>query len=278
MQFIFSTGSLYTYGLDRCFELAARAGFDGIEVMVDQRWDTRQAAYLQDLIHRYQQPVLAVHSPFVPVVPGWPADEPGRIRRSVKLAELLGATVVVHHLPPRLEWLWVQAGSRRFPLPLPGPGRHTTYRRWLLEAYEAFQTTTPVTLCIENMPTRRWLGRQWNVYHWNSIAEMGRFSTLTLDTTHLGTWGLDPNQAYAQLQEKVHHLHLSNFDGREHRLPQNGHLALDRLLAQMTTTGYQGLICLELHPESLEAGSPDDRVVKLLVTSLNHCRRWAAQR
>ena len=35
MQFIFSTGSLYTYNTDRCFAFAAAAGFDGIELMVD---------------------------------------------------------------------------------------------------------------------------------------------------------------------------------------------------------------------------------------------------
>ena len=44
MRFLFSTGSLYRYGTARCFEFAARAGFDGVEVMVDDRWDTRQPA------------------------------------------------------------------------------------------------------------------------------------------------------------------------------------------------------------------------------------------
>jgi hypothetical protein len=44
-----STGSLYTYGLDRVFGLAQKAGFDGIEVLVDGRWDTRQADYLDNV-------------------------------------------------------------------------------------------------------------------------------------------------------------------------------------------------------------------------------------
>ena len=35
MHFIFSTGSLYTYGIDRCFAFAQRAGFDGVELLVD---------------------------------------------------------------------------------------------------------------------------------------------------------------------------------------------------------------------------------------------------
>lgn len=275
MLFIFSTGSLYSYGIDRCFDLSARAGFDGIELLVDHRWDTRQPDYLRRLIDQYRQPVVAVHSPFVSAVPGWPDDEPGRICESVKLAEALQAKVVVHHLPPRLGWIWIQTGRRRFPLPAPGQQLPAAYCRWLQQEYQAFQTTTPVVLCIENMPARRWLGRRWNAYQWNSITELRQFPNLTLDTTHLGTWDLDPNQVYPQLHGQVRHIHLSNFNGYEHRRPEDGHLALDRFLAHIATTDYQGVIALELHPDALDAGRPDARVVELLATSLNHCRTWA---
>jgi sugar phosphate isomerase/epimerase len=275
MQFIFSTGSLYTYSISRCFEFAAQAGFDGIELMVDYRWDTRQADYLQRLIAQYRQPVLAVHSPFAFHVPGWPVDEPGRIQESVKLAEAIGAKVVVHHLPPRLGWTWVQIGHRRIPLPWVSRRLTRTYRAWLLHTYHTYQAGTNVLLCIENMPTRRWLGRRWNGHEWNTVAEIVRFSALTMDTTHLGTWGLDPIDVYPQLQGKVRHIHLSNFNGREHRLPEDGLLSLDRLLAHLAATGYENAISLELHPDALAAGCPDGRVVELLHTSLNHCRSWA---
>jgi len=72
MRFIFSTGSLWTYGTERCFDFAARAGFDGVEVMADERWDTRQAAYLRRLATTHGQRIVAVHSPFSLAVPGWP--------------------------------------------------------------------------------------------------------------------------------------------------------------------------------------------------------------
>jgi sugar phosphate isomerase/epimerase len=39
---IFSTGSLYPFGLDRVYGWAAEAGFDGFEIMLDERWDTHQ--------------------------------------------------------------------------------------------------------------------------------------------------------------------------------------------------------------------------------------------
>jgi sugar phosphate isomerase/epimerase len=227
------------------------------------------------LIGQYEQPVRAVHSPFTPQVPGWPPDEPGRIQEAVRLAEAIGAKIVVHHLPSRLGWLWVQVGSRRFPLPGLNLSSARGYYDWLLEAYEAFQAKTPVLLCIENMPTRRWLGWRWNGHYWNRVNEIVRFPAITMDTTHLGTWGIDPIEVYPQLQGKVRHVHLSNFNGQEHRRPEDGQLSLDRLLGRMAATGYEGAISLELHPDALEAGGLDARVVELLQNSLSHCRRWA---
>jgi sugar phosphate isomerase/epimerase len=273
MHFVFSTGSLYTYGIDRCFELAARAGFDGIELMTDRRWDTRQPAYLLRLVDRTGLPVVAVHAPLEnAAVPGWPDDPPGRIHETVRLAEALGAGVMVHHLPLRVHVRWLQVGARRLPLPWPGAD---VYARWLLEEYAAFQVTTPVRLCIENLPAIHWSGRRWNPARWNSATEIVRFPLLTMDTTHLGTWGLDPVEVYDRLEGRVRHVHLSNFDGKEHRRPEVGHLPLDRLVAHLVTRGYEGVVSLEMSPDALGAGNSDDQVTAVLTASLEYCRRAA---
>ena len=52
------------------FELAAETGFDGIEIMCDDRWTTRDPAYLQSLVTRFALSVLAVHSAIGGRVPG----------------------------------------------------------------------------------------------------------------------------------------------------------------------------------------------------------------
>ena len=44
---IFSTGSLYPFGLERVYAWATEAGFDGVEIMMDERWDTHQEEYLR---------------------------------------------------------------------------------------------------------------------------------------------------------------------------------------------------------------------------------------
>ena len=49
---VFSTGSLYPFGLERVYALAAEAGYDGVEIMMDERWDTHQDYYLNGLAEK----------------------------------------------------------------------------------------------------------------------------------------------------------------------------------------------------------------------------------
>ena len=80
-----STGSLYTYGTARVFELAAKAGYDSIEVLTDHRWDSRQSGYLRRLSADHGLPIAVVHSPFALEVADWPA---GGLERIEKLEQL----------------------------------------------------------------------------------------------------------------------------------------------------------------------------------------------
>lgn len=70
-RLIFSTGSLYPLDTSDCFELAADAGFDGIEIMCDPRYSTRDPEYLTALVDKYNLPVLVCHTPFTTNVSGW---------------------------------------------------------------------------------------------------------------------------------------------------------------------------------------------------------------
>jgi sugar phosphate isomerase/epimerase len=273
MQFLFSTGSLWSYSIERCFDLALQAGYDGLELLIDARWESRQIEYLLGLVQHYGLPIHAVHSPFIPNTPGWPLDPPGRLRKSIELAQELESSVVVHHLPARFGALWVQSPGRLFYVPV--PRKHEAgYRRWLESDYADFREKIQVKLCIENMPAFRKFGRRWNFWHWNTPDQICRFESITLDTTHLGTWGLDPIAVYEQLDGRVTHIHLINFDGREHLRPESGNLQLDRFMKRVSADGYIGAITLELHPEALDAGEADQVIVGNMARSLQICRRW----
>ncbi len=277
MRFILSTGSLYNYSIDRVFAFAAEAGFDGIEMLIDHRWDTRQSDYLRHLMESHSLPIPALHSPFSRNCSGWGETESGAVARTAELAAELSAQVVVHHLPMRFGYAFLQAAGRNLLLPNPfDSGRQ--YATWLTEGYATLQSSTDVLLCIENLPAIRFLGRRVNPARWNAhsratLDEITRFPHITLDTTHLGTWGLDPLEVYDRWGKRVKHVHLSNFDGSEHRRPEDGSLRLNALLSRMAADGYSYSISLELHPDALEAGAPDSRIVDLLRGSLYYCRK-----
>lgn len=265
-----STGSLYSYGIARCFELAAEAGFDAVEILADHRWDSRQPAYLRRLSQETGLPTAAVHNPFRFQVPGWPQDALARLRETVAVAQTIGAPVVVAHLPLRIRALKVEfLGFRREPLMIPLPvGGQDAYREFLLDGLAHFEATEGVMVGVENMPARRILGRKTSLYWLNDLEALARLPHLTLDTTHLGTWGFDLLDVYERLKERIVHVHLSNFNGQEHRLPEDGHLPLAELLRRLGRDGYEGAVSLEVGPEVLQA--EDERQVR------RHLRRVVA--
>jgi len=264
-----STGSLYTYGLDRVFGLAKEAGFNGIEVLLDGRWDTRQADYLKHLMDRHGLPVVSLHSPFHLIrIPGWEQDPIWRLKRTVELAEALGARVVVAH--PPLGWLRISlrvmgaSNTRGFWAGLPLSwfvGR--PYARWLCDELESFQRGTEVTVAVENMPRRQIGPLGFDLYQMTRLESLERFRHLTLDTTHLATHDIDIIQTYERLAGRVAHVHLSNYNGQEHRLLRDGHLPLADFLRRLNQDGYQGIITLELQPDALGAGDDNQVLANL---------------
>lgn len=261
MRFAFSTGSLYTYGLDRVFALAAEAGFDGLEVLIDPRFDTRQPAYLRRLMERYNLPILSVHAPFRPRrLTAWPRNQPESIAATAEIARAVGAKVVIVHLP-----YWRERG----------------YLRWLRGQLGAWQQAhSDLVIAVENMPlkwVRWWPFAPLEMWLMNQLEEWEAFPHLNLDTTHLGTKGLDPLAVYERVRERVVHVHLSNArrEGRrvqEHCRLEDGFLPLGELIARLAQDGYDGVAAVELHPDVLEA--EDEEKVRLhLRQQVTFCRQ-----
>ncbi len=232
---IFSTGSLYPFGLERVYRWISEAGYDGVEIMMDERWDTHQEDYLGGLIERHGVPILALHPPLRRGAWGLGPEE--TLVRVAKLARRMEVPVVVAHPPP--------------------PGR--PLERWkagpLREAREQ-----GVTVAVENMPRSQAGGvfgiRRRSCYLPEHLAGVG---DVTLDTSHAGASKVDILRAHTVLAAQLRHLHLSDSNlesGRdEHRLPGKGRLPLKPLLSALAASGYTGAVSLELKPWPL--GTPD---------------------
>ena len=236
---IFSTGSLYPFGLERVYAWISETGYDGAEIMMDERWDTHQEDYLRDLAERHGLPILALHPPLRRGAWGLGPEE--TLVRVARLASRIEVPVVVSHPPP--------------------PGRPLD--RWkagpLSEAREQ-----GVTVAVENMPKSRAGGlfkvRLKSCYLPEHLADAGE---VTLDTSHAGSSKVDLLRAHSALAGQLRHVHLSDSNleaGRdEHRLPGEGRLPLKPFLAALGASNYTGAVSLELKPWPL--GTPDPEAI-----------------
>jgi sugar phosphate isomerase/epimerase len=236
---IFSTGSLYPFGLDRSYGWAAEAGYDGVEIMMDERWDTHQDSYLIHLAEKYGIPILALHTPLYQSA--WQLDPEEILLRSAKLAGRIGAPVVIVHPPP--------------------PGRPLA--RWAAGPLKRARQEG-VHVAVENMPRGRAkypfsIRRNQSCHRPEHLFDVG---DVTLDTSHIAASRLDLMEAHAKLAGQLRHVHLSDSDltgGDQHRLPGKGKLPLKEFLAALETDGYPGAASLELKPWPL--GTPNPEVI-----------------
>jgi sugar phosphate isomerase/epimerase len=244
------------FGIDRVFGIARDLGFDGIELIVDARWDTADSGYLKRLVDRYGLPIVSVHSPFSFVeTPAWGGDPVKRMLQSISLAEECGSEIVVFHLPFFAE--------RR-------------YAKWLEEGLPKRQESTKVKLAVENMPCAyKILGRLGVFLKTGSFYEVDRhsgfnrfllpvskpcfvgndwdyllrFEHIVLDTTHLATGGLDPIQAYERMKSRLALIHVSNFTDSEHQPLDTGKIDMAGFLRHIAGDGYRGHVTIELMPD-----------------------------
>ncbi len=249
---IFSTGSLHPFGLERVYCWATEAGYDGVEVMMDDRWDTHQSAYLDHLVEKHGVPIRAFHPPLYGGA--WNLGPQETLVRVAKLARTMEVPVVVAHPPP--------------------PGR--SLERWsagpLREARER-----GVCVAVENMPRGEVRG----------IFGLGRFRSchlpehllglgdVTLDTSHVGASKVGLMQAYSVLARQIRHVHLSDSDltgGDQHRLPGKGRLPLRPFLAALAWSDYPGVVSLELKPWALGAPEPGT-ILRQMREALEFARR-----
>ncbi|MFC1960823.1 sugar phosphate isomerase/epimerase family protein [Chloroflexota bacterium] len=269
----FSTGSLYLYSLDRAFALAAEYGFDGVEVMCDHRYDSRQPDNLRRLMNTHQLPVSSLHTPLRGWgLPGWQDGQIAALEQTVALAEAINAAHVVCHLPSRIWFMTFTYAARSWKLP--ACSIHTDYKRWIEQGGLAvLQAQTPVHICIENIqlitkaPKGHWL--TW----WNTLVEWPQVHDyLTLDTSHWATHGIDPLTAYQAAGGGVRHIHLSNTqDSQDHLPPQTGDLDLAAFMRQLAGDGFDGHIVVELNPHTLHSWD-EARTRTLLAETVEFCR------
>ena len=257
MQISVSTGTLYTFPLRTAFTMAAAAGFDGVELIINQDF---QKVNCRQVIREMSKilPILSIHAPFMPL-DGWgtPMDS---LNRCVELAADADVPLVNFHPP---SWMGFEIG----------------FLRWFYKIFD-FQKEVGqgrVTVTLENMP---WEGKfKINQYILSQTDKMIHFLTernllLTFDCTHMGSGKMNfINDFYMFYNTgRIRNVHFSDYGhGREHLIPGRGVLPLTRFLNHLRNTEYNETVTLELSPH--EFPCDEQIIVDSLREILQYLRR-----
>ncbi len=245
---ILSTSSVIPERTPDAFEMAARLGYDGVEVMVYADPVSQDADVLCRLRDYHEVPILAVHAPSLLLTQRvWGREPWEKLRRARDLAERVGARVVVLHPPFRWQRDYVRGFER---------------------GLAAMAEETDVAFAVENMYPLRAGGSEVVPYapHWDpTVLDIPH---VTLDLSHTAASGSDALAMAAELGGRLAHVHLADGTGTpagpipdEHLVPGRGSQPCAELLGRLAADGYRGVVVVEV--KTNRAPAREDRAADL---------------
>jgi sugar phosphate isomerase/epimerase len=248
---VLSSSSVYPERTPDAFEVAARLGYDGVEVMVYTDPVSQSADALARLVDYHQVPVLAVHAPGLLLTQlVWGREPWAKLIRAKELAERLGAKTVVVHPPFR----WQR-----------------DYTRGFEQGISRMSEETDVIFAVENMYPIRAGASEVSGYtpHWDPVKL--DVPNVTLDLSHTAASASDAIVMANDVGTRLAHIHLADGTGvstgpspDEHLVPGRGRQPCAELLRGVAATGYRGMVVAEINTR--HAATRDERLADLTET------------
>jgi len=231
-----STASTYPEGTATAFEVAARLGYDGVEVMVWTDPVSQDLEALRRLSDYHGIPVLAIHAPCLIITQRvWGTDPWVKLQKARAAAEALGAETVVVHPPFR----WQRDYARDFVTGINRMGEETA-----------------VKFAVENMFPLRARGRAVTPYapDWNPVDEDYRH--FTLDLSHASVSRSDALELADAMGSRLAHLHICDGSGTardEHLVPGRGTQPCAAMLERLAAADFPGIVVAEVNTRRAES-------------------------
>ena len=224
-----SSASVYPESTAAAFDIAAKLGYDGVEVMVMSDAVSQDIDALRRLSDHHGVPIVAIHAPCLLVTQRvWGTDPWGKLVRSQEAAMRLGAEVVVVHPPFR----WQREYARDF-----------------VRGLHRMTEETDIKFAVENMYPWRARSREVAAYSPGWDVRHDDYPHTTLDLSHTAVSGSDALAVAEDLGERLAHVHLADGTGSardEHLVPGRGNQPGGELLEQLAASGYTGSVVLEV--------------------------------
>jgi sugar phosphate isomerase/epimerase len=225
-----STASVYPESTAVGFELAARLGYDGVEVMVWTDPVSQDADALRRLSDYHGVPILALHAPCLVITQRvWGTDPWAKLQRARAAARRTGAgTVVVH---PPFRW-------------------QRDYARGFRDGIERLAGETNLRFAVENMFPLRVRGRLVSAYapDWDPTNEPHRH--FTLDLSHTAVAHSDALAMLDAMGDRLAHVHIADGTGvakDEHLIPGRGDQPCGELLGRLAERAFTGAVIVEVN-------------------------------
>jgi sugar phosphate isomerase/epimerase len=226
-----STASVFPDRVADAFEIAARLGYDGVEVMVSADAVSQDIEALRRLADYHAMPVLALHAPCLLITQRvWGYEPWGKLVRSQEAAQELGAKIVVVHPPFR----WQREYARDF-----------------AQGLARMAEESGIVFAVENMFPLRAGGAELAAYapHWNPV--LMDTPHVALDLSHTATSGSDAYAMAEELGDRLVHVHMADGTGvpnrDEHLVPGRGTQPCGPVLEKLSADGYSGTVVLEVN-------------------------------
>jgi sugar phosphate isomerase/epimerase len=226
-----STASVFPDRVADAFEIAARLGYNGLEVMVSADAVSQDIEALRRLADYHGVPVLAIHAPCLLVTQRvWGYDPWGKLVRAKEAAQELGAKVVVVHPPFR----WQREYAKDF-----------------AQGLARMSEESDIVFAVENMFPLRAGGAELAAYapHWNPVPM--DVPHVTLDLSHTAASGSDAYAMAEELGDRLAHVHMADGTGvpnrDEHLVPGRGTQPCGPVLEKLSADGYSGMVVLEVN-------------------------------
>ena len=249
-----ATASVYPESTANAFEIAARLGYDGVEVMVWTDPVSQDVTALRRLSDYHHVPILALHAPCLVITQRvWGTDPWAKLVRAKNAAEQCGAQTVVVHPPFR----WQREYARQF-----------------VGGIQQMAEETDVRFAVENMFPLRARGREVTPYSpdWDPTTE--DFPDFTLDLSHTSVSKSDALAMARTMGDRLSHVHIADGLGTardEHLVPGRGNQPCAELLEGLAVQGFDGLVVVEVNTRRCEdrAERESDLAEALAFTRLN---------
>lgn len=251
-----SSSSVFALPPQHVFAMAEDLGYDGVEIMVTQNAYSQEPAKLRKLAWQHSMPIHSIHAPTLLFTQQVWGSAWNKVARSTRMAQELGAEIVVVHPPFR----W-QGG----------------YAENFAEGIRDIMDATGVTIAVENMYPWKVSGQEIRMYlpHYNPLPQ--DYDYLCWDFSHASIARNDSVRAIKLAGERLVHVHVTDGTGKkstdEHLVPGEGGQRVDEALQYLGRTGFKGAACVEVGTR--KARTPGERE-DMLKRSLDFTRKHLA--